>query len=121
MTSSWLLPILLFTFVCFAMGAEKVLFGEPAPIAAEGRQTPDADAAKDIKEKNGRQSRVFVFPGSKPDSRTHQPAYVVSPYETDERYSQAAAAAAAAASNIEDENRLLSLLPSFGGNGMQVS
>lgn len=121
------LPVLLAALVCSGMAAEKVLFGEPAPISAEGRQaTADADSARDTKAKNGgRQARVFVFPDSKPgsqqDSRTHQPAYVISsPYETNERYSPSAAAAVAAAEAADNENRLLSFLPSFGNDGMQV-
>lgn len=108
--------ILFSVLICSTLAAEKVLFGEPAPISAEGRQTVDSDAAKDVKPKSGRQSRVFTFPGSQQqDSRTHQPAYVISsPFETDERFSHAAT------SGEQDENRLLSLLPSFGENGMQV-
>lgn len=118
MGKSMLLAILLATFLCSTFAAEKVLFGEPAPIAAEGRKAPDSDAAKETTEKSGRQSRVLLFPGNKQDSRTHQNGYLISsPYDTDERYNQAAAAAVAAA---EDENRLLNFLPSFGENGMQV-
>lgn len=110
------LVYLLVALACSAMAAEKVMFGEPSPIAAEGRKQADGDSGKDAKPKvSGRQSRVLVFPGSQQDSRTHQPAYVVSsPYETDERFSQAGS------SGLEDENRLLSLLPGFGDSGMQV-
>ncbi|GFW93457.1 uncharacterized protein TNCV_46601 [Trichonephila clavipes] len=100
-----------------AFSAEKVLFGQPSPINAEARQAPAVDAAKEITPKDGRKARVFTFPGAsqQQDSRTHQPAYVISsPYEsTEDRFGQGS-------SGLTDENRLLSLLPTFGDNGMQV-
>ncbi|KFM71909.1 hypothetical protein X975_05172, partial [Stegodyphus mimosarum] len=112
------IPILLTFLINPAFSApEKVLFGEPTPIGAEARQLPAADAAKDTTPKDGRKGRVFTFPASQQqDSRTHQPAYVISSphYEaTEDRFS-------ASASSIADENRLLSLLPTFGSDGMQV-
>ncbi|GIX75877.1 hypothetical protein CDAR_480551 [Caerostris darwini] len=113
-----LIHILLIALIQCAFSAEKVLFGQPAPIAAEGRQIPASDAAKDITPKDGRKARVFTFPGStqNQDSRTHQPAYVISsPYEsTEDRFGGQGSSA------LADENRLLSLLPTFGDNGMQV-
>ncbi|GBN26086.1 hypothetical protein AVEN_255966-1 [Araneus ventricosus] len=118
MEHHFLIFLTLSVFIHSSLSAEKVLFGQPAPITAEARQTPAADAAKEITPKDGRKARVFTFPGAtqQQDSRTHQPAYVISsPYEsTEDRFSTAGS------SGLSDENRLLSLLPSFGENGMQV-
>ncbi|KAF8777472.1 hypothetical protein HNY73_014329 [Argiope bruennichi] len=118
MENHFLILMFLSVLIHTSLSAEKVLFGQPAPIAAEGRQAPAEDAAKEITPKNGRKARVFTFPGAtqQQDSRTHQPAYVISsPYEsTEDRFSTAGS------SGLSDENRLLSLLPSFGENGMQV-
>ncbi|CAL1263943.1 unnamed protein product [Larinioides sclopetarius] len=118
MENHFLILLTLSVFIHCSLSAEKVLFGQPAPINAEARQAPAADAAKEITPKDGRKARVFTFPGAsqQQDSRTHQPAYVISsPYEsTEDRFSTAGS------SGLSDENRLLSLLPSFGENGMQV-
>ncbi|GFT69978.1 uncharacterized protein NPIL_333011 [Nephila pilipes] len=111
------IQIFILAFIHSAFSAEKVLFGQPSPISAEARQSPATDAAKEITPKDGRKARVFTFPGAsqQQDSRTHQPAYVISsPYEsTEDRFGQGT-------SGVTDENRLLSLLPTFGDNGMQV-
>ncbi|GIY13635.1 hypothetical protein CEXT_768021 [Caerostris extrusa] len=54
-------PYLTRALIQCAISAEKVLFGQPAPIAAEGRQIAASDAAKDITPKDGRKARVFTF------------------------------------------------------------
>ncbi|XP_015905595.3 uncharacterized protein [Parasteatoda tepidariorum] len=119
MKATYILSLISLAVLHTAFSEEKVLFGEPTPIGAEGRQSSSVDAAKEITPKDGRKGRVFTFPGSsqQQDPRTHQPAYVISsPYEeTQDRFSQASSAASAI-----DENRLLSLLPTFGSDGMQV-
>ncbi|XP_054724918.1 uncharacterized protein LOC129235233 [Uloborus diversus] len=111
MGTSVYIPFLLALLVLVQAAPEKVMFGEPAPIAAEGRQDPEA--ATETTAKSSRKARVFTFPGSSQDSRTHQPLYVIP--HTEDRF-----ASAASGGGEDDENRLLSLLPTFGNDGMQV-
>ncbi|KAG8188345.1 hypothetical protein JTE90_026962 [Oedothorax gibbosus] len=129
MGTSILLPIIFAIFAINSVASqEKVLFGQPSSISAEARQSPASDAAKDTVAKDGgsgRKARVFTFPGSsnqqQQDPRTHQPSYVISsPYEAGSPYETTEDRFAAAAASQDENNRLLSFLPTFGDNGMQV-